>query len=778
MEKVLKPSHLDLEPTAPEAPQIYQFWKRQLENLVNSCFSAATNEEKLPILTQFLTHRTYPFIEEATTYSRAIALLDDQYAKKKNELYARHLLNSRRQQPEENVDQYLAALKQLSKDGNYTAVTKTEHQDQAVRDSFINGMKSGGIRTRILEEAGTLTLQQVWEKARGLETAQKNAESYSLPPIYSASVTPSHYETQSKISSENYDSGNPPGKVDSHMYPQSAAAFSPRQEKCYNCGRDRHENMMKCPARDETCYRCKRKGHYGRCCRSRGPPKRATNASLVYYDSNEKQYPVLALTTSSHILKKSITRMEVNGILTDGLVDSGSSHSYMSESYQRRRKFRLFPTSSEVSMASTTHSMKIKNYCIVDITLNNQLYQSVKLMILPESVANVILGLDFQELHKKVTFHHEKGYLPPLNVCGSVTESFPTLKTEPPELFANLIPGWHPVREKSRRYSLEDREFIAKEVVRLESLGVIERSNSPWRAQVLVHRERNKTRLVVDYSTTVNKFTQLDAYPVPNMDELVNKIAHYNVHSTIDMTSAYHQLIIKNADRPFTAFEANGRLYQFTRLPFGVTNGVAIFQRKMDDLVEANNLQATFPYLDNITISGRNQEEHDYNLQRFMKAAEEQNLKFNKSKCTFSTRKLTILGKVVEEGEIRPDPDRLKALKELPVPQNMKALKRIQGFFSYYSSWIENFSHKIKPLIQVTAFPMSEEAVTAFYELKKEVEDSVVGVIDESQPFLLETDASDYAIAATLNQGGRPVAFFSRTLHGSELRASAIEKEA
>ena len=197
----------------------------------------------------------------------------------------------------------------------------------------------------------------------------------------------------------------------------------------------------------------------------------------------------------------------------------------------------------------------------------------------------------------------------------------------------------------------------------------------------------------------------------------------------------------------------------------------------MDDLFEKNNLQATFPYMDNITISGRTQEEHDHNLQQFLNAAEKSNLNFNKAKCTFSTRKLTILGRVVEDGEIRPDPERLKALTEMPVPQDMKALKRIQGFFSYYSAWIQGFSQKIKPLIAVTKFPMSEEAVTSFHQLKKEVEESVVAAVDESLPFVLETDASDSAIAATLNQADRPVAFFSRTLHGSELELLQLRKK-
>ena len=90
--------------------------------------------------------------------------------------------------------------------------------------------------------------------------------------------------------------------------------------------------------------------------------------------------------------------------------------------------------------------------------------------------------------------------------------------------------------------------------------------------------------MVIDYSRTINKYTYLDAYPLPKMDDIALKVSQYRVYSTFDLKSAYHQIPIKESDRPFTAFEADGMLFQFCVLPFGVTNGVAKFQRTMDDL--------------------------------------------------------------------------------------------------------------------------------------------------------------------------------------------------
>ena len=133
---------------------------------------------------------------------------------------------------------------------------------------------------------------------------------------------------------------------------------------------------------------------------------------------------------------------------------------------------------------------------------------------------------------------------------------------------------------------------------------------------------------------------------------------------------------------------------------------------------------------------------------------------------------------MVSKGEIRPDPDRMKSLYDLPPPRTKKGLKRILGLFSYYSQWINNFSAKIRPLISNIDYPLNCEALDAFNLLKRDIANATLRSIDESLPFLVETDASNYAIAATLSQQGRPVAFFFRTLNRSELKHSTIEKEA
>jgi len=126
---------------------------------------------------------------------------------------------------------------------------------------------------------------------------------------------------------------------------------------------------------------------------------------------------------------------------------------------------------------------------------------------------------------------------------------------------------------------------------------------SPWRAQVVVvNNSTHKKRLFIDHSQTINKFTLLDAYPLPRMQTVANSVAQYNWFSSLDLKSAYHQVPILPEERLFTAFEPNGQFYQFKRIPFGLKNAVSCFQRVVNEIISKYNCKGTYAYLDNITV--------------------------------------------------------------------------------------------------------------------------------------------------------------------------------
>ena len=189
----------------------------------------------------------------------------------------------------------------------------------------------------------------------------------------------------------------------------------------------------------------------------------------------------------------------------------------------------------------------------------------------------------------------------------------------------------------------------------------------------------------------------------------------------------------------------------------------------------------TYAYLDNIAVCGRDDCDYNNNLNSLFNAAKCEGLTFNKSKFLFSRKEIDLLGYRLSHYKIKPDPERLRPLMQLSLPTSKSELQRNIGMYSYYAKWIKKFSQKIRPLVQsnlASSFPLSKEASDNFETFRNDLAAAFLTSIDEKLPFVVECDASEHTLAATLNQGRKPVAFHSRTFSSNESRYSIVEKEA
>ena len=157
--------------------------------------------------------------------------------------------------------------------------------------------------------------------------------------------------------------------------------------------------------------------------------------------------------------------------------------------------------------------------------------------------------------------------------------------------------------------------------------------------------------MVIDYSQTVIRFTQLDAYPLPKIEEVVNNVAQDKFYSSVHLRSAYYQVPLREDQRPYTAFEAMGKLYQYKPLPIGVTNGVSAFQRVLDCFIRRNKLKKVHAYFD-LTVTVSTMEEHDQNLQALLEAAKRDNFTLNEEKSKFRMKNVNLLGYQISHGGI------------------------------------------------------------------------------------------------------------------------------
>ena len=148
-------------------------------------------------------------------------------------------------------------------------------------------------------------------------------------------------------------------------------------------------------------------------------------------------------------------------------------------------------------------------------------------------------------------------------------------RVKEPKLFLGLNGNERPIRSPPRKYSPEERSFIDAETKHLLQQGIVRPSGSPWCSQVVVAKGGSKWRLCIDYSKTINKSTVEDAYPFPLISEIVNKLAQYRKFSKFDLQAAYNQVVLPEEDVPKTAFQANNKFFEFTRIPFGLKNAVS-----------------------------------------------------------------------------------------------------------------------------------------------------------------------------------------------------------
>ena len=188
MEKLLRPTRLDVDPNSPTAAKEWKHWHRTFSNFIEECGENAP--DKFRTLTNYVSSDVFEYIEDCTTFESAIAALQKLYVKTPNEIFARHILTTRRQHSGETLDEYLCELRKLSKDCNFKAVSAEVNCNDSIRDSFINGIQSTLIRQRLLENK-TLNLDEAYNQAYTLDLAQRNAEVYSAPSAHTAAITPS-----------------------------------------------------------------------------------------------------------------------------------------------------------------------------------------------------------------------------------------------------------------------------------------------------------------------------------------------------------------------------------------------------------------------------------------------------------------------------------------------------------------------------------------------------------------------------------------------------------
>ncbi|KAJ9512165.1 hypothetical protein QJQ45_012680 [Haematococcus lacustris] len=386
----------------------------------------------------------------------------------------------------------------------------------------------------------------------------------------------------------------------------------------------------------------------------------------------------------------------------------------------------------------------------------------------------------------------------------SLPPSATALLSEHIEVFPKELPSVHDLPHRSvdhviqlesgtppnrpvYRMSQEELDELKRQLDELLAKGYIRPSTSPFGSAVLFVRKKDGSlRLCVDYRA-LNQLTIKNRYPLPRIDDLLDQLAGARVFSKIDLKSGYHQIRVAEADIHKTAFRTRYGHYEYTVMPFGLCNAPATFQRLMNDIFRPHLDQFVLVYLDDILIYSRSEAEHLEHLRTVLGLLRQHQLYANLSKCAFFLPSMDFLGHIISAAGIHPDPAKISAMVQWPVPRNLNDLRSFLGSANYYRRLIHHHAHLILPLTNLlkaeTPWSWGPEQQEAFERVKAALASNpVVRPPDFSRPFTVKTDASLYAIGAVLSQrddngAEYVVAYESRKLQPAEINYPTHDRE-
>jgi len=253
--------------------------------------------------------------------------------------------------------------------------------------------------------------------------------------------------------------------------------------------------------------------------------------------------------------------------------------------------------------------------------------------------------------------------------------------------------------------------------------GVIEPSNSSWASPVCLVKKKDGTfRFCIDYRR-VNAVSKKDAYPIPDIQDALDNLRGSRCFATIDLLSGYWQLGMTDRAKERSAFCTRRGLFQFTRMPFGLSGAPGSFCRLMSNVLRDLLWVVCLCYLDDIVVFACSPEELLERLRIVLDRLRDVGLKAKPSKCELFKPEIKFLGHIVSVDGIDPLPDKLEAIRDWPVPHCLRDVRAFFGLASYYRRFVKGFATIAEPVTRLTRkmarFEWTEEAQQAFEALKK-----------------------------------------------------------
>ena len=535
----------------------------------------------------------------------------------------------------------------------------------------------------------------------------------------------------------------------------------PKPSSCYRCGKQSCKHGPTCPAMGKQCTKCGKLNHFRQVCKSK-PKESSVNAatdSLLHIDAVPTQKTDSRLSTT------------LNGYQCIMEIDTGASATIISSRMWRKMGSPSLKVSNRLFTAYDGHRMRPLGD-LVDCCIETDTAIKIATITGVESTKDYgLLGRDILSNFAEV----------PIVTNAVVTRPLPAMKIDPVSID---IADPSKLRFcKARPVPLPMEDKVNAELQRLQDQGIIKPvSNSKYASPVVWVKKRDGTlRMCADFKVHLNRSIESDAYPMPAIETIFAGMSDAKVFAKLDLKDAYWQIPLDLRSRELCTINTSKGLFHMMRLPKGLKNSAAIFQRVMETILK--NIPGVKIYQDDILIHAPSSDSLAKRVSSVFKRLEEKDITVNSSKSVLNATEVKFLGHHISSSGIRPDPRTTEKILSMKPPNSRSELETFLGLVNFFGRLIPNFSEIVQPLHALrkkdVQFQWSSAHQAAFNRLLQIMASPpVLASYELNQPATLTTDASEKAIAGILTQNGRPVMFVSRVLSPAEQRYSNIEREA
>lgn len=350
--------------------------------------------------------------------------------------------------------------------------------------------------------------------------------------------------------------------------------------------------------------------------------------------------------------------------------------------------------------------------------------------------------------------------------------------------------SYSPIKVPPRPVPLHRQKLIDDELDKMLAEGAVTPSTSAWCTNpLLVPKKDGTIRFVVDYRR-LNDMTVPDRQPLPRIEHLIASISESKYFALLDLRSGYWHIPLASHERHFTAFRTHRGLYEFTVMPFGLSNAPATFQRWINNVLGDLRYRGALAYLDDILIHAKTEAEFLQLLIEVMQRLQRAGARMKLSKCEINPTLFNYLGHAFTDGVRQPQQERVEALRRIKAPADVRGVRRLLGGLGFYRLYVPQYSDVALPITRLlrkgVPFKWGSEQQAAHKKVTDELATSTLQAAPTGDTFRLETKASEFALSGVLYDKERfdkgekvlPITFLSKTLSEGEAKWSDAEKDA